>query len=279
MKIYILLIAAAILVSGCVGQTSQYPATLPSEDYNNIVQEAGDAAPGPVSELPGAPEPQPAGPQGAHSYTRVLGDFSDSFDGDAIDSRIYSAAIGGTGTITQDGKIIIRDGGTEKIVWDLVYTNQDVDFTKDFTITVDVDLTGTAERGDITAIAGVESRNLARQAKVPQDTFCEVTARPDHAFLRVETADEPEGTTASITGTGTKGTLVASFNPKIQQFTCSFGGKTIEARQLAHTGSYALTLRAGLRTQSETFTAEFQGTGDFTAAFDNLRFETAAKGE
>lgn len=203
------------------------------------------------------------------SLAETLSNFTDAFDSTTLNTTRYATKITGNGSITQDGKIVASGTAANQIVWDFLYTNQDMDFTKDFSVSADINLTGSVSMGDAMAMLGVEDRSVIATGLKPTAGYCELSTGGHGTMIRMESSGMTITTVPSTTGT-----MVLSYNAANATLTCSFGGKTISEVQQPKTGSFAINLRSGIHEIHEGM--ELPGTGNFTTTFDNLAVTTAA---
>lgn len=192
--------------------------------------------------------------------------FTDTFDGTTIDATKYSTKITGKGSITQNNEIIQTGNAVNEIIWNIFYTNQNLSFAKDFTITVDVKLDSSVSSGDGMSIVGVEDRSVVLGGMKPTAGFCELSVSSHGTTIRMSGSGEHMTTVST-----TSGKMELSYSAAKSTLTCSFGGQTVTESRQPKAGELALTLRAGLHTITPGNEAESSGSGTFAVKFDNLK--------
>lgn len=196
-------------------------------------------------------------------------DYPDSFDGSSINTAKYSTLINGPGSIVQDNGVISSGLAADNIIWNILYTNKEIDFTKDFKISVDVNLTESVERGDAMAIIAIEKMDEIQAGKMPDYRFCEISAGSSHGtMLRMRLSGHGSqlfstAGRAQISFNALKGDLECSFEDKNGQV------KTVNEDQKIQFGKYHLTLRSGIHSITSGGT-ETPATGSFKVIYDNL---------
>lgn len=196
-------------------------------------------------------------------------DYPDPFDGSSVNTAKYSTLINGPGSIVQDNEIISSGTAGDHIIWNILYTNKEIDFTKDFKISVDVNLTESVERGDAMAIIAIEKMDEIQAGKMPDYRFCEISAGSSHGtMLRMR-----------LSGHGsqlfsTAGRAQISFNALKEDLECSFEDKkgqvkTVSEDQKIQFGKYHLTLRSGIHSITSGG-IETPASGSFKVIYDNL---------
>lgn len=208
------------------------------------------------------PPQQEAAPQPAPVEPKKIDEYPDPFDGTSINTEKYSTKIVGNGSIKQENEIVMTGGAKNEIIWTILHTNRAIDFTKDFTIEVDLNMTADVERGDAMAIIGVEKRDKVK-GEMPKYDFCEVSMGTSHGTGIIRSQTTGHGSQISKTA----GKLKLSFNALKEDFRCSLDNKEIDEDQKKQAGDFVLTLRAGLHVISGE---ERPGTGRFTVRYDNL---------
>ena len=198
--------------------------------------------------------------------------FKDSFEGSTINDKKYLKAITGNGTIMQDNKIIMAGSGTDVIIWNILYSRGNVDFTRDFSIKTDGELTKLSSvNGDIMMMIGVENRSLLQKPAHSKGAYCEISIGSHGTFIRMENTDGYANNGESISKT--KGNVIFSYDSKNKLLTCGIDETKITLSQPSKTGDYALTLRSGLHEISHEHNSELKGSGSFNVMFDNLEFK------
>lgn len=207
-----------------------------------------------------------------------LSSFMEKFTGDKLNVSAYGTKSTGGGTVKQSNALLTAGKGTDKKIWNVLYTKDDVSFAADFTSQALVTLKNTPPLdGDVMAILGVEKRSVVTTGE-NSGINCELS-RGSHAagaILRMEdTAGKGSG---SVNVATTKGTMKLSYSAKNKTVSCSFGEAKLSLPQAAPVGRYALTLRSGLHKivaahdegegapEAESVQG---GTGNFTATFDD----------
>ena len=113
--------------------------------------------------------------------------FSDFFDSQKINTEIYTTKITGDGSIKQDDKILMTRNAENEILWNILYTNKNIDFTKDFSIVVKTDLKGSSRgSSDIMTIIGVEDRSQIQRGTEPKGAVCEISSGFLGKILRIQ---------------------------------------------------------------------------------------------
>ncbi len=189
----------------------------------------------------------------------------DTFDGNSIDINKYSIKIRGPGSIVQDNKIIMKGKASDDVIWNVLYTKQNIAFDKDFTISADVDLAAKVLTGDAALIIGIEDQKDLSSPKQPNEGYCELSTGAHGNVIRMvssgaETRSVPQ----------TTGKMTLSYNSQTQKLTCSFNSQKIVENQLTQSGEFVLTLRSALHSVTYGWRDEFNGGGNFTAIFDKL---------
>lgn len=189
----------------------------------------------------------------------------DTFDSTSIDANKYSIKIRGPGSIVQDNKIIMKGKARDDIIWNVLYTKQNIAFDKDFTVSADVDLTAAIVTGDAAIIIGVEKLSDLSSLKQPREGYCELSTGDHGKVIRMvssgaETRSVPQ----------TTGKMILSYDAQRGKLTCSFNSQKIVENQLTQSGEFVLTLRSVLHSVTYGWRDEFNGGGNFTAVFDNL---------
>ena len=236
------------------------PATSSDELNKSLETESAPVAPPVVQPPPPAvvqAEPKPPEPKSAI-------DYPDPFDGASINADKYSVNIKGPGSITQSDEIISSGNAKDEIAWNILYPNQKIDFTKDFTVTVDVNLSADVERGDAMAILSIEKLDDISAAKMPERNYCELSTGGSHGTM-IRTFNSGHGSQVSKT----TGKMTISFDPIKEKFSCSLDDKELSYDKKMDFGDYFLTLRAGMHQISGGGT-ESGSTGSFTVKYDNL---------
>lgn len=211
--------------------------------------------------------------------------FEDKFDGTSIDHDRYSTTITGAGTIAQNNEIVMAGKGEKTIIWNVLYTKGDVDLTKGFTASVKINMKKAAVTvGDDMVIIGIEKQEDVQAGRGPgkEAGYCEVfieTRHGDETRLRMQNTlgkDNGEGVRVSKTS----GVLALTYLPENKLLKCSFDNKEVTLSQPQDTGSFALTLRAGMHEDviKGREYSEAGGTGEFETVFDDLEFKSAAVG-
>lgn len=211
-------------------------------------------------------------PASKEEPSKYLSPFKDPFVGQTINTERYSQIINGTGKIKQDDVLIMTGTAKNSIVWETLYTTQQVDISKSFTFSVNVDLKASVEEGDAMAMIGVESRNPSILSKEPIVGHCELTTLGP----RIRTDDHSAGHHSRIQDdervSTTTGKLTLSYDVKTSMLGCNFDGKSITLKIPKPKNDMVLTLRAGLHTITHGGT-EMPGTGTFTITFDDVHFK------
>lgn len=211
-------------------------------------------------------------PASKEELPKYLSSYKDPFVGQIINTERYSQLINGTGKIKQDDVLIMTGTAKKSIIWETIYTNQQVDLTKSFTFSVDVDLQASVEEGDAMTIIGVESRDPSILSKEPIVGHCELTTLGP----RIRTDDHSAGHHSRIQEdervSTTTGKLTLTYDPKTSMLGCNFDGKSISLKIPKPKDEVVLTLRAGLHTITYGNT-EKPGTGTFTVTFDDAYFK------
>lgn len=190
--------------------------------------------------------------------------YPDSFDGTSIDADKYSLKIVGLGSITQNNEIVSSGNANDEIIWNILYTNENIDLSKDFTVTVDVNLTADVQRGDAMAILAVEPLDKIPDGKMPERNYCELSTGSSHGTI-LRTAKSGHGSKVS----STSGKMSVSFNALKEQFNCALDTFEVSEHKPLEFGTYVLTLRAGIHQISGSY-EESGSTGSFTVKYDNL---------
>lgn len=207
-----------------------------------------------------------------------LSSFVEKFTGDKFNTRTYGTKSTGGGIMKQNNLLVTTGKGTDKKIWNVLYTKDDVSFTADFTSQALVTLTNKPPLdGDVMAILGAEKRSVVTTGE-NSGINCELS-RGSHAagaILRME--DTAGKGSNSIDVLKTKGTMKLSYSAKNKSVSCSFGEAKLSLPQLPPKGRYALTLRSGLHKivvayeEGEHAPAAESvqgGTGNFMATFDD----------
>lgn len=189
--------------------------------------------------------------------------YPDPFDGASIDTGKYSILIKGPGSVIQDNKIIASGNASKELIWNIIYTNEKIDLTKDFTVTVDVNLTAEVERGDAMAILAVEPLDKIKDAEMPDRNYCEISTGSSHGTM-IRTVRSGHGSSL----TKTFGKMKISFNAVKQEFTCALDNNEQSYEKKIEFGDHRLALRAGIHDIGSG--TEKPGTGSFTVIYDNL---------
>ena len=189
--------------------------------------------------------------------------YPDPFDGTSIDTKKYSVIIKGPGSIIQNNKIIASGNASKELIWNILYPNEKIDFTKDFTVTVDVNLTAEVDRGDAMAILAVEPLDKIEAAEMPDRNYCEISTGSSHGTM-IRTVKSGHGSSL----TKTSGKMKISFNALKQEFTCALDNNEQSYDKKIEFGDHRLTLRAGIHDIGSG--TEKPGTGSFTVIYDNL---------
>jgi len=239
----------------------------PEEEIEIVEEETPEEKPVQVKEKPALPAP-PAS-------------FEDKFDGTSIDQDRYSTTITGAGTIAQNNEIVMAGKGEKTIIWNVIYTKGDVDLTKGFTASVNINMKKAAVTvGDDMVILGIEPREKVQAGGAPIGAgFCEVFIEARHGGetrLRMGNTfgkDNGEGVRVSATS----GILTLTYSPADNLLTCSFDNKETTLQQPQVTGSFALALRAGMHEDiiKGRVYSEAGGTGEFETVFEDLEFKSA----
>ena len=191
-------------------------------------------------------------------------EYPDSFDGTVINTTKYSMKINGPGSILQDNKIIETGKTNYGILWNVFYTNNGLDFTKDFTISADIDLSADVSSGDGMLIIGIERRTIASSATKPAAGYCEISVGPHGKIIRMASSGE-HATQVSKT----KGKIILSYSTETSMFTCTLDNQKIEEKIRNQAGDFVLTLRSGLH-DIRPGGDEYPVSGSINATFDNL---------
>jgi len=189
--------------------------------------------------------------------------YPDTFDSTSIDTLKYSVLIKGPGSILQNNKIISSGNASNEIVWNIFYPNEKIDFTKDFAVTVDVNLTAEVERGDAMAILAMEPLDKIQNAEMPERNYCEISTGSSHGTM-IRTVKSGHGNQL----TKTVGKMKISFNALKEEFTCGLDNIEQSYEKKIEFGDYRLTLRGGIHNIGSGL--EKPGTGSFTVTYDNL---------
>lgn len=279
---FLILILGAIIVGACTpqaAQTENIPADIEADEQPEPSPES--IIPAPSDELNKTPEtesapiipvvqlPEPLPPPPAPVETKLPEPkpaiaYPDPFDGASINADKYSLLIKGNGSTTQDNEIISIGNAKDEVVWSILYPTQNIDFTKDFTVTVDVNLTADVQRGDAMAILAIENLEDISAAKMPERNYCEISTGSSHGTM-IRTFNSGHGSQL----TKTAGKFSISFNALKEQFTCSLNDKELSYDKKIDFGKYFLTLRSGIHQISGGGT-ESGSTGSFTVKYDNL---------
>lgn len=189
--------------------------------------------------------------------------YPDPFDGTSIYTEKYSVLIKGPGSIVQNNKIIATGNASKEVIWNILYPNEKIDFTKDFTVTVDVNLTAEVDSGDAMAILAVEPLDKLLAAEMPERNYCEISTGSSHGTM-IRTVRSGHGSSL----TKTSGKMKISFNAKKQEFACGLDNNEQSYEKKIEFGDYRLALRAGIHDIGSG--TENPGTGSFTVIYDNL---------
>ena len=286
MKIYLswLLILYFILASSCAPQAVQQENTqatqsepviedntLP-ESSNNNVSDVAENTNIPPTNAPteNTSKQQEQNPQSEASIAQTTAPeqklaitYPDPFDGTSIYTEKYSVLIKGSGSIIQNNKIIATGNASKEIIWNILYPNEKIDFTKDFTITVDVNLTAEVDSGDAMAILAVEPLDKLLAAEMPERNYCEISTGSSHGTM-IRTVRSGHGNSL----TKTSGKMKISYNAKKQEFTCGLDNNEQSYEKRIEFGDHRLALRSGIHDISSG--TERPGTGSFTVTYDNL---------
>lgn len=274
----ILILFILVFVSGCVSETpynktNEQQQPLAENIPLDITQAPETENVPPITESSAASTPAAdkavQEPKQLPQKPGIVPDYPDSFDGQVLDTAKYSTLIKGSGSIMQDNEIVSSGNAKDEIIWSILYTNQNIDFTKDFKISMDVNLTETVERGDAMAIVAIENMDEIQSAKMPERRFCEISAGSSHGtMLRLP-----------LSGHGsqlfsTTGKLQLSFNALKENLECSFEdekgvARSVDEQQKIQFGQYHLTLRGGIHSITGGGT-EQPADGSFTVRYDNL---------
>ncbi|MBI2653636.1 hypothetical protein HYX02_02380 [Candidatus Woesearchaeota archaeon] len=238
------------------------PVSTPPEESNKTPETPNVPVPPPAAPTPppvAAAEPKLPEPK------LVSSAYPDSFEGTYINTEKYSTKVVGQGSIAQDNAIIITGNAANEVVWNILYTNQNIDLAKDFTITADIDLTADVKRGNAAAIISLETLDGISKGKMPERNYCELSINSNYgAILRTRKSAKP-----GIGVPTTAGKMLVSFNPLKEEFICSFGGVELVDREFPQYGKFVLALRSGIYDIGGA-EKEIGGSGSFTAKFDNL---------
>jgi len=215
----------------------------------------------PASTSPPPPAPQPV------AIPPPAPEYPDGFDGTSINTAKYSTKITGSGSITQNNEIIQTGNANNEVVWNILYTTQKIDFTKDFTIEVDVDLTGSVSHGDAMAIIGVEDVGLVESGVKPSAGYCELSTGGHGNIIRMESSGMQQTTVST-----TKGKIKLAFEVANSKLSCSFDGQTVSETQVPKSGQFTATLRSGLHEIIPAYGHETENptSGSLTVKYDNL---------
>lgn len=189
----------------------------------------------------------------------------DTFDGTSIDTNKYSIKIRGPGSIVQDNKIIMKGKASDDVIWNVLYTKQNIAFDKDFTISADVDLAAGVLTGDAALIIGIEDQKSLSSPKQPNEGYCELSTGAHGKVIRMASSGAETRSVLQTTGK-----MILSYNSQTGKLTCSFNSQKIVENQLTPSGEFVLTLRSALHSVTYGWRDEFNGGGNFTAIFDNL---------
>lgn len=209
-----------------------------------------------------------------------LRSFTDTFDGTSIDTNRYLTAKRGSGSLTQNNGIIMIGDASNELLWNILYTKDDIDFTKNFTISVDVNFKeANVVRGDAMVIIGVEEKTQIVNAVFPAfSSFCEMYYEVGTGpKLRMENSIGQYP--ASVSLAASAGKLTATFNLD-GGLTCLFessaGNETLNRTEgIKTTGRYGVHLRGGVHTVDFASGKEQDGSAKFNVFFDNLKVTTA----
>ncbi|MBI4009782.1 MAG: hypothetical protein HY361_01110 [Candidatus Aenigmarchaeota archaeon] len=194
-------------------------------------------------------------------------EYPDGFEGTLTNITKYSTKITGSGTITQNNEIIQTGNANNEVIWNILYTTQKIDFTKDFTIEVDVDLTGSVSHGDAMAIIGVEDVELVMAGKKPNAGYCELSTGGHGNIIRMESSGMQQTTVST-----TKGKIKLAFEAANSKLSCSFDGQTVSETQVPKSGQFTAALRSGLHEIIPAYGHETENptSGSLTVKYDNL---------
>lgn len=236
------------------------PVSTPSEEPNKTLETPNVSVTPPAPTLPvtqaepKSPVPKP-----------VVSAYPDSFEGTYININKYSTNIVGRGSITQNNEITATGSADNEVVWNILYTNQNIDLSKDFTITADIDLKADVKRGNAVAIISLETLDGISKGKMPERNYCELSVNYNYGtILRTRRSAKP-----GIEVPTTAGKMLVSFNLSKEEFICSFAGVELLDRELPQYGKFVLALRSGIYDIGGA-EKEIGGSGSFTAKFDNL---------
>lgn len=188
--------------------------------------------------------------------------LTDTFDGTLINNYLYSTKTTGSGSITQNNEVIQTGKHNYQIIWNVLYTNRNISFSKDFTIEVDINLTAYLDRGDAMAIVGVENRDVISAGQMPNELYCEISTGGSRTILKMGAYNY------GFDLVKTSGKLTLSYDAKNSMATCNFAGQKAN-QEFKKAGQFAVTLRSGLH-EVASHDKELPGSGNFTARFDNL---------
>lgn len=197
----------------------------------------------------------------------ALPSYPDSFNGKTFSTGKYTKKTFGAGTIRQDDALIMDGSGQHELIWNIVHTNEEIDFSKNFEISVDVGLQQHVEMGDAMVVVSLERKDEIA-GKMPSFTFCELMSGPTH-----ERNIRTKGSGHGLVVPTLNGTMKVSFDLAHKQFKCTFGNQIagytdVEAIQSLDARPHAVVLRSGMHIPSSY--EERGTTGDYHATFDNL---------
>lgn len=198
--------------------------------------------------------------------------FSDSFDSQKINTEIYTTRITGDGSIKQNDKIIMTGNAENEILWNILYTNKNIDFTKDFSIVVKIDLKGSSQgSSDIMTIIGVEDRSQILKGTEPKGAICEISSGFLGKILRMQSTTSAHSINYQSIST-TSGVINMKYDSKTSTLTCIFDNKEMTTYQPSQQGDFAIVLRSGLHKISHEG-SESTGSGSFETIYDDLQFK------
>jgi hypothetical protein len=192
-------------------------------------------------------------------------------NGKIIDSLKYSTNIFGSGSIIQDDAIISSGNTKDGVLWNVLHTNKKIDFSKDFTVSVDVNLTSSIARGDAMAILSIESMASITAGKMPERNFCELTKGQFHGLtLRMRRS----GHGTQIKTPAPAGKFTISYDAGREALSCRFGDEKygyveVSEEERRDFSEFFGVLRAGIH-DITSGGIEKPTEGSFTVVYDNL---------
>lgn len=257
-----------LFLFGCATETPIVDQTVPEPLVQAVEPVVPEAPVEPTAEEPKtAPAEAVTGAASVPSAAVETNVYPDPFDGKTLNTKKYTQKIFGPGSITQDDALISSGEGKRVIVWNIFHTNEEIDFTKNFEITVDVSLEQHVETGDAMAIVSLEEKDKVK-GEMPTLHFCELMSGPSHlSNLR------SKGSGHGIKVPKLTGKMQVSYDVVRNQFKCKFGDETrwfgeVEDTKAMDFRKYVVVLRGGMHIPSSY--EEGKTSGDFKATFDNL---------